>query len=187
LRTPRGSRWEWRYSSNHSYGRHWMGWAVTFVTQPLFTLRDSPYYPLSRTWCGLQGRSGKRNTIPWASLLNPRPLMKKKAEENTEKQRNNERKNQTKSKAVLTVALSQKLRSSVEVPKCHLSHCVALVTWTISPSPLRVAPTRAIACHGTQCTLSLKSQFCNCADIPHSSLRFRLIWWHGCQIYMAVY
>jgi hypothetical protein len=75
--------------------------------------------------------------------------MIKKAEVNRETKK--ERKNQTKKKqSNLGYSFVRNALIVCRVPKCHLSFIVAVVTWAIAPSPLRVAQTRVIARHGTQ-------------------------------------
>ena len=75
--------------------------------------------------------------------------MTEKGEENRDKQSNNE---VTKKKTQSDLGYSFVTNAVIvcRVPKCHLSLIAALVTWAISPSPLRVALTWVIARHGTQ-------------------------------------
>lgn len=74
--------------------------------------------------------------------------MTKKGEENRDKQSKNEGTEQKQSDLVYSLVTNVVI--VCRVPKCHLSLIVVLVTWAVSPSPLRVAMTRVIARHGTQ-------------------------------------
>jgi hypothetical protein len=49
---------EWRYSSVHSWRRHYMRWVVCFTSRPLYPQGKSSWCPLDKRLCEPQSRSG---------------------------------------------------------------------------------------------------------------------------------